>query len=144
MELYAHAYQQLATVSALIGGLAFTAASALLALGAGSKDENVLDNAAKITIALAICSSVILVCAALMWSFMAADIFRSTADIGGGETLKDLNKYPSIAMILGSGLFFASLGASGWVASKTLGYITSLSASLGFIALVLLIVNFSK
>ena len=42
MDLFADAYRQLASISAVLGSLAFTVAAALLAAGVGTSDPEVL------------------------------------------------------------------------------------------------------
>lgn len=58
LQLYADAFQQLASISAVLGGLAFTAAAANVAVGAVSHDPSALKRAAKITIANAMIAAV--------------------------------------------------------------------------------------
>ena len=144
MELYAEAFQQLASISAVLGGLAFTAAAALLAAGAGTSNPNALGRPAKVTVVTAVASAVCLVIAALMWSLMAADISRAVAnsDVSSANGIARLNWIPSLAMIAGVLLFFTSVGASGWIASRKLGYVTSLAALVGGIALLLMLLVF--
>ena len=138
MELFAEAYQQLASISAVLGGLAFTAAASLLAGGVGTSALDALRRPAKITVGTALASAVSLVGAALMWSLMVADIRRALAR-GEYETAQHfaaLNWIPSIALIVGTGLFFASIAASGWIASRRLGLVSTAMGVLGAIALV--------
>jgi hypothetical protein len=141
MELASIAFQQLASISAVLGGLAFTAAAALLAAGLGSSPPAGLGRAARITIGTAVLSAVCLVLAALMWSFMAADLAR--AGTRGGATtpvgIESLNWLPSLALLGGALLFFASIGASGWIASRNLGRLSSAAALVGSLALLWMI-----
>ncbi|SDK31851.1 hypothetical protein SAMN05421823_102434 [Catalinimonas alkaloidigena] len=143
---YAAAYQQLASISAVLGGLAFTAAAALLATGAGMNAPNALNPPAKITIVTAVVSAVGLIVAALMWSLMAADLSRLAIrpDETAAARITNLNWLPSLAMLLGAVLFFASIGASGWIASRKLGWVTSVAGGLGVVAVVLMILLFSN
>ncbi|HMB90702.1 MAG TPA: hypothetical protein VKP65_07635 [Rhodothermales bacterium] len=140
-ELYAQAFQQLASISAVLGGLAFTAAAALLAAGAGTNNPDALGKPAKITVATAVGSAVCLILGALMWSLMAADISRAVAnnDVSSASDLARLNWMPSLALIAGVVLFFISIGTSGWIASRKLGLLTSIAALGGGIALLLMI-----
>ena len=144
LELYATAFQQLASISAVLGGLAFTAAAALLAAGTGTRHPDALGRSARITVATAVSSALCLVIAALTWSLMAADISRAVANgnTSAAMDLVRLNWIPSIALIAGVLLFFASLGASGWIASRKLGLFTSLAALVGGVALLLMILVF--
>lgn len=145
LHLYAEAFQQLASISAVLGGLAFTAAAALLAVGAGTHDSGVLSKPAQITVATAVASAVGLIIAALMWSLMAADISRALAheNIGAANEVARLNWVPSLALIAGVLLFFTSVAASGWIASRKLGYVTSVAGVVGGIALLLMLIVFS-
>lgn len=138
-QLYAEAYQQLASVSAVLGGLAFTAAAALLASAAGTENPKALGRPAKVTVATAVTGAVCLVLAALMWSLMAADVLRAVAqaDIPAANRAALLNRVPSVLLLGESALFFASVGASGWIASHRLGWLTTAAAVVGGGALLL-------
>jgi hypothetical protein len=140
MELYAEAYQQLASISAVLGGLAFAAAAALLNAGARTSDADALDWPAKLTTGTAVASAVLYVIAAMTWSFMTADLFRAAAD---GQSFPPgvalMNFVASLEMIAGSVLLFVSIGASGWIASRRIGIATSMVALGGGIGLVVLI-----
>ena len=145
IELYAQAYQQLASISAVLGGLAFTAAAALLAAGTGRADEDVFNRPAKVTIVTAVASAVCLIAAALMWSFMAADLSRlaAKADLAAARALTWWNWLPSLGLLAGAMLFFASMGASGWIASRRLGWLTTVAGVLGILAVLLMIKLFA-
>lgn len=80
MELYAEAFQQLAFISAVVGGLAFTAAASLLNAGTATNDPNALSKSAKITIGTAIMSALFLIISTFIWSFQSADLFRAAAN----------------------------------------------------------------
>ena len=140
MELYAEAYQQPASISAVLGGLAFAAAAALPNAGARTSDANALDWPAKLTTGTAVASAVLHVVAAMTWSFMTADLFRAAAD---GQSFPPgvalMNFVASLEMIAGSVLLFVSIGASGWIASRRIGIATSVVALGGGIGLVVLI-----
>lgn len=145
MELFADAYQQLASISAVLGGLAFTAAAALLAAGVSTSDPEVLGRPARVTVACAVVSAVCLIVAALMWSFMAADLSRALAR-REDELLRPilrLNWIPSIALLAGALGFFVGIGASGWIASRRLGWLTTAAAALGVLALGLMVTWFA-
>jgi hypothetical protein len=62
----------LASVSAVLGGLAFTAAAALLPAGTGANNPDALNRPAKITIASAVLSTLLLITAAMIFSTLAA------------------------------------------------------------------------
>lgn len=133
IRLYAEAYQQLASISAVLGGLAFAAAAIVLNAGAGTDDPNALSRAAKITAATAVSSSVCLVIAALAWSLMSADLIRIAANSDGPAAgqVANLNWIPSFLLLGGSMLFFVSVGVSGWIGSRRLGFVTSAVALAG-------------
>lgn len=140
MEYFAEAYQQLAFISAVLGGLAFTAAAALLAEVAGLKDPQVLGMPAKITAGTSIICSICFIISALMWSFMSADMSRAAAFSSSfPDHIANKNWIPSIMMITGTYLFFTSLGASGWIVNRKLGIITAIAAIIGGIAMVFMI-----
>ena len=143
--LYADAFEQLASISAVLGGLSFTAAAAVVAVGAGTNNPSALKRAAKVTVATAMLSAVFLVFAALMWSLMAADVVREVAneDLKGAKYYARLNWVPSICLLTGTCLFFSSIGVSGWIASKKLGIITVTAAIVGLFGLVSLILVFA-
>jgi hypothetical protein len=100
-ELYAAAFQQLASICAVLGGLAFTAAAALL----------------------------------------AADVSRAvaTGNAAYADQVTRLNWIPSLVLVAGVLLFVTSVGASGWIASRKLGFLTGLVAVAGSIALMLML-----
>jgi hypothetical protein len=72
MEALVQAGELLASVSAVLGGLSFTAAAALLAAGTGTNDPDALNRAAKITIASAVLSTLLLITAAVTFSALGA------------------------------------------------------------------------
>lgn len=144
-QLHSDAFQQLASISAVLGGLAFTAAAAIVAVGATSNDSMALNRASKLTIATAMISAIILVFAALMWSLMAADILRAVArdNIDHAKYIATLNWIPSVCFLSGTLLFYTSIGVSGWIASRKLGIITLVAAIIGCLGLILLIIIFA-
>lgn len=143
MELYAEAYRQLASISAVLGGLAFAAAAALLNAGARTSDADALDWPAKLTTGTAVASAVFFVIAALTWSFMTADLYRAAAhDRSFPQWVGLTNFIASLEMILGSVLLFVSIGASGWIASRRIGIVTTAVAVVGSIGFVFLTVWF--
>ena len=131
-EILAESFRQLGSTSAVLGGLAFTAAAALLATGAGTADPRALTRPATITAGAAIASAVCLVLASLAWSMLTVAAVRAAA---GGQPLTadmvGLNRPVSFAFLGGLVLFFVSVGASGWIGSRRLGIVTSSTAGLG-------------
>lgn len=129
MEDFVQAADLLASVSAVLGGLAFTAAASLLAAGTGTEDPDVLSRPAKITIASAVLSTLLLITAAVTFSGLAAG-----ALVADTNNLRTLDGFESIMRIAYGGLavgafsFFISVGTSGWIASRTLGAITTTGA----------------
>lgn len=144
MELIAEAYQQLASVSAVLGGLAFTAVAAILNAGASTDDPGALSRSAKITAGTAVSGTVCFVACAVMWAFMAADVNRAAAyDTPYPQHASNVNWIPSIGFVIGSLLLLASVGASGWIASRKMGRTTSAVAALGGIAMIAIFVWFA-
>lgn len=80
MEDVVQAGELRASVSAVLGILAFTAAAALLAAGTGTSNPDALNRPAKITIASAVLSTLILISAAMMFSTAAAAALTNTTD----------------------------------------------------------------
>lgn len=145
MEPFAEAFQQLASISAVLGGLAFTAAAALLTAGAGTNDPDALSFPAKTTAGTAVASTVCLLIAAVMWSLMAADLNRAVVEGNSfPEHVENVNWIPSLALASGSLLLLASIGASGWIASRRLGRITMAVATLGGVAMIVIFVWFAE
>ena len=145
MELYAQAYQQLAAISAVLGGLAFTAAAALLGAGVSANNPIVFGKATKLTVASALGSAVSLVIAALIWSLMAADINRAVArdKLDAVTNIIQFNWIPSWWFILGAILFFLSVGACGWIASRSLGIFSSAAGTIGSVMLIFMLRAFA-
>ncbi len=145
-QLHASAFQQLASISAVLGGLAFTAAAAIVAVGATSNNPSALNKASKLTIATAMISSIFLVFAALMWSLMAADLLRTVAkdNFNTAKYIATLNWIPSVCFLSGTLLFYSSIGCSGWIASRKLGIVTVIGAAIGCLGLIFLILIFAN
>jgi|GEM_PF-1888841 len=131
-EILAESFRQLGSTSAVLGGLAFTAAAAILATGAGTADPRALTRPATITTGAAVASAVCLVLASLAWSMLTIAAVGAAAD---GQVLATstvgLNRPVSFAFLAGLVLFFVSVGASGWIGSRRLGIVTSSTAGLG-------------
>ncbi len=129
MEDFVQAGDLLASVSAVLGGLAFTAAAALLAAGTGTNDPDALNRAAKITIASAVLSTLLLITAAVTFSALGAGAALADAnDPRAIDGLTSIIWYAYVGLFAGAFSFFVSVGTSGWVASWRLGAITTAGA----------------
>jgi hypothetical protein len=129
MENFVQAGELLASVSAVLGGLAFTAAAALLAAGTGTNDPDALSRPAKITIASAVLSTLMLISAAVIFSTLAAAVV--VTDAGDPRVLDGFESivwYAYMGLLAGAFSFFVSVGTSGWIASRILGVITTTGA----------------
>ena len=126
-ESFYQAYGQLASISAVLGGLAFTAAAALLAAGTGTSDPRALNRPAKITIACAVFSTLLLVFSALLWSLLSAA--AAGMSTGGPaslpESFYDASRFAYLSLVAGVTSLFVSVGASGWIADRKLGIATT-------------------
>lgn len=142
-EFLLDVFQQLGAISAVLGGLAFASAAALLGVAAGTRDPRALDRPASFTVGAAMASAVCLIVAALTWALLTIRVV--TAATTGGDVFAEiapLNRPASLAFIAGVILFFVSVGASGWIASRTLGLVTSAVALLAGLAALLIILQF--
>ena len=119
----------LASVSAVLGGLSFTAAAALLAAGTGTNNPDALNRPAKITIASAVLSTLMLITAAVIFSTLAAGAALAGAnDPRAIDGLTSIIWYAYVGLFAGAFSFFVSVGTSGWIASWRLGAITTTGA----------------
>jgi hypothetical protein len=131
MEDIVQAGELLASVSAVLGGLAFTAAASLLAAGSGTSNPDALNRPAKITIASAVLSTLTLISAAVIFSTAAAGAALADVDEPNAVNgLMPIFRYGYLGLVAGSFSFFVSVGASGWIASRRLGAITTTGAVL--------------
>jgi hypothetical protein len=129
MEDFVQAGELLASVSAVLGGLAFTAAASLLAAGTGTNDPDALNRPAKITIASAVLSTLLLITAAVIFSTLAAGAaLADTNDPRAIDGYLSLLQYAYFGLFAGAFSFFVSVGTSGWIASRILGAITTTGA----------------
>lgn len=145
LEALAEGYRQFGTTSAVIGGLAFAAATSVLANAAGARDRSTLDRSAAITAGAAIASATCLVVASLAWAFLGVHAVRSAAAGGALDaSVRALNRPASLAFILGIALFFVAVGASGWIGSRALGIFTSVVATLGGAGGLLFVLRFAS
>jgi hypothetical protein len=113
MENFVQAGELLASVSAVLGGLAFTAAAALLAAGTGTNDPDALSRPAKITIASAVLSTLMLISAAVIFSTLAAAVV--VTDAGDPRVLDGFESivwYAYMGLLARAFSFFVSVGTS--------------------------------
>lgn len=130
-EASVQAGELLASVSAVLGGLSFAAAAALLAAGTGTSNPDALNRPAKITIASAIISTLLLITAAVTFSALGAGAALTEAtDARAIDGYLPLLRFAYVSLIAGAFSFFVSVGTSGWIASRTLGVITTTGAVL--------------
>jgi hypothetical protein len=130
MEDFVQAGDLLASVSAVLGGLAFTAAAALLAAGTGTSNPDALNRPAKITIASAIISTLLLITAAVIFATVAAGAALADANDPRVDGITTVLRYAYLSLLAGAFSFFVRVGTSGWIASRTLGIITTTGAVL--------------
>lgn len=138
MEALTQFYAQFASISAVLGGLSFTAAAALLATGTGN--PRALSRSARITVAFAIASTLFLVFASLVLSVLSA-IAAIRPDVGSAlpDRTRLIINVGYLSLCVGTTFFFVSVGASGWIASRRLGILTGVGAGgIGIGALIVL------
>jgi hypothetical protein len=134
-EALADLFRQLAFVCALIGGFAFAFLGVLLTVPSRSR---VVEWTAGMAMATVAC---LLVCV-IGWTLMASQLVTPRPSAAVVEefsfpvAMKRLHPRLSLLFILGTFLFLASLGLSGWVRSRALGIVSTviaLLAALGFV-----------
>ena len=142
-ELQAELFRQLAFISALIGGFAFTFVGVLLV--ATDKSRFVSWTAA---VSIATCAG--LVICALGWSLGASLVLIGAATTVGADvsalsaSLRSMHLRLSLAFIVSIFLFFVSLGLSGWIRSRILGLASTGIALLAVIAAAFVLLPFLK
>ena len=132
-------YQQLGAVSALLGGLAFAAATSLLSISASNKDKSSLDKPSSLTTVFAMASAASQIIATIGWTFLCLYV--------GSESLteefrSELNRWASLSFIAGVFMLFISIGFSGWISSRILGITTSLISIFAGVFSMYIIFNF--
>src|ERR1044072_1390937 len=125
-EALADLFRQLAFISALVGGFAFTFLGVLLALPSQSR---VVGWTAGLTLAT---SAVLTVCV-VGWTLVASRVLLTAAPEPGGAfrlpaALNPTHSHLSQMFILGMLFFLASLGLSGWVRSRALCVVSTVVA----------------
>lgn len=142
-EALADLFRQLAFVCALIGGFAFAFLGVLLTVPSRSR---VVEWTAGMAMATVAC---LLVCV-IGWTLMGSQLVtpRPTATIveesSFPATMKQLHPRLSLLFILGTFLFLASLGLSGWVRSRTLGIVSTVIALLAAVGFMLVLTPFLR
>ena len=138
----AYSFEQMAGIAAVLGGLAFTAAAALLGIGAARGDVRGLKRSTSLTVGSAVVSTLFLVFAALCWSMLSAIVAGSDFGEGAGALPNEFITNSRLAfgsLAIGIAALFFSVGASGWIASRPMGiFTTGVSLSVAFAAFLIL------
>jgi hypothetical protein len=117
------AFNQLASVSAVLGGFAFVFLGALIATDRYSRPR-------LLTAALTTPSAACFILCALGWSlvtvWLGSPLRADTTELP--DFLLEIHIFLSIIFMLGIGFFFASIGVCGWIYSRKLGWITTVVA----------------
>ena len=142
-ELLAELFRQLAFISALVGGFAFTFVGVLLVAPAQRR-------VVSWTAGTSMVASAGLVVCALGWSLGASTVMVG-ASLAAGEdvsalsaSLRRMHLRLSLTFIVSIFLFLTSLGLSGWVRSRVLGVVSTSIAVLAAIASALVLSPFLK
>lgn len=134
----AEVYRQLGSISAVLGGFAFASAGALLAAS-----EERRGTAASVAVGAAILSAACFILSSLSWTLAA---IRATGVSMMGESLPQviLSLHAAMSLVFEIGILalMASLGASGWVRSRRLGWFTTGVAAAASLAAVAVVLNF--
>lgn len=134
LEAVASKYQQLATVGALLGGLAFAAAISVISSSVKVGEKNKLSRAAFTTVSFAMASATCQVVSTIVWTFLSLNLDNEA--LMNGDLQGDLGRLGSQTFIIGVFLLFVSIGVSGWISSWRLGAVTTAIGGLGgFIAM---------
>lgn len=126
-------FQQLGSISAVLGGFAFASAGALLAA-----TEQRGGSAASFAVGSAVLAAVCFIVSSMAWTLSSV---RATGVASLAQTLPastfDMHGAMSLVFELGALALLASLGMSGWVRSRRLGWFTTsvagLAAIVGFV-----------
>ena len=132
----AETYGQLASLSAVLGGLAFASAAALLAVAASTEGARALDRPASFTAGAAVVSAASLILTSLLWTLASVYLQGSggrsagtSVDLPEGQ-VQWLFTTPTATFLVGLAAFFVSLAASGWISSRWLGIATTVASVL--------------
>lgn len=142
-ELLAELFRQLAFISALVGGFAFTFVGVLLIAPAQRR-------VVSWTTGISMAASAGLVVCALGWSLGASMVMVGASMAGSADAsalsigLRNMHLRLSLTFIIGIFLFLASLGLSGWIRSRVLGVISTSIAVLAAIASALVLSPFLR
>lgn len=128
--LLVEAFRQAGSTSAVLGGLAFTAAAAVLSASVSGSAP--LGKPSSLTAGASTASAASLIVSSLAWSQLATkavafSVMRQPFDV----ELLWVSRSASLAFALGLILLFVAIGASGWIGSRKLGLFTSTVAALG-------------
>jgi hypothetical protein len=132
-EALADLFRQLAFISALVGGFAFTFLGVLLASPSRSRIIGW-------TAGMAMATAAVLTVCVVGWTLVASRVLLSASPESGGTfrlpaALNTTHSHLSQMFILGMFLFLASLGLCGWVRSRALGVVSTVITLLAAAAL---------
>ena len=131
-------FQQLGSIAAVLGGFAFASAGALLAA-----TEQRGGRAASLAVGAAVLAAVCFILSSLAWTLSSV---RATGVASLAQTLPastfTMHGAMSLVFELGALALLASLGLSGWVRSRRLGWFTTVVAGLATIGGFMVVVQF--
>jgi hypothetical protein len=131
------AFNQLASVSAVLGGFAFVFLGALIATERRSRPQ-------LLTAALTTPSAACFILCALGWSLVT--VWLDSPQRAGTAELPDfiidIHIFLSLTFLLGILFFFASIGVCGWIYSRSLGWITTVVSILAAVAAIFVVYPF--
>ncbi|MEZ5460369.1 hypothetical protein [Dokdonella sp.] len=128
------AFSQLSSVSAVLGGFALAFLGVVVSVSERSLSR-------EITAALSLVCSGALVLCALGWSLSAVWLASPMAE-SNPDMLMDIHATLSPLFLVGTCLFFWTLGASGWIYSRRLGMVSTLIGVLATIGGYLVVTPF--
>lgn len=136
-DAFAELFRQCAFISALVGGFSFAFLGLLLAAPGTNR-------AAGWTAAFAALATTGLVICALGWTFSVAKVIAlpATTPFTLPEDLREIHRALSKVFLLCFLLFLAGLGVSGWIRSRALGIVTSVTAAAGLLFTLWLLPHF--
>ncbi|HYO99501.1 MAG TPA: hypothetical protein VER76_04880 [Pyrinomonadaceae bacterium] len=142
-EALADLFRQLAFISALIGGFAFAFLGVLLTAPSRSRVVEWTAGMAMGTVAS------LLVCV-IGWTLMSSQLVTPKTSAAIVESfsfpavMNRLHPRLSLLFIIGTFLFLASLGLSGWIRSRTLGIVSTVIALLAAVGFMLVMTPFLR
>ncbi|MEO1654619.1 MAG: hypothetical protein AAFU64_13825 [Bacteroidota bacterium] len=126
-------HEQLALISAILGGFAFTFLATILSM---SQKAKIID----FTFIISVISSILFFISALGWSLMAMSV--KVAQDPVKLAFADKHRLLSLLFIAGVFSLVSSLGLSGWIRSRRMGIITTFVALLGLITIFYILRDF--